>query len=369
MSDYIGIIDADLISRGNHRFPNLASMKISSYHKSIGDDVKLLTDYNSLDQYDKVYISKVFTDTSVPDEILGLDNVVIGGTGFYYDKAPPLQPEIEHRMPDYSLYDEWVQERIKAGAKHTELQGYTDYSIGFLTRGCFRQCKFCVNQNYKRVAKASPLSEFYDSSRKKILLLDDNFLGYSGWKEEMKELAKTGRRFIFKQGLDFRLLNDEKCAVLFTSKYDGRKFFSFDNYDDMEIMERKLKLVRKYTNEALRFYVFTGFDRENKWDYDFWVRDLFELFERIKFLGEYGCLPYITRFNRYKESPYKDIYINVARWCNQPSMFGKMTMLEFAELEHDKYGRKSNIRAVKNLMENEPQMTDYLTNVKYKRAG
>jgi hypothetical protein len=38
----IGIIDADLISRKKHRFPNLACMKISAYHKILGHDVFLL---------------------------------------------------------------------------------------------------------------------------------------------------------------------------------------------------------------------------------------------------------------------------------------------------------------------------------------
>lgn len=38
----IGIIDADLIGRKQHRFPNLCCLKISGYHKELGDDVKLL---------------------------------------------------------------------------------------------------------------------------------------------------------------------------------------------------------------------------------------------------------------------------------------------------------------------------------------
>ena len=85
----IAIIDADLIYKKKHRFPNLASMKISNYHKLQGDNVKLLLNYNNLEQYDKVYISKVFTDTKIPDEILTFKNVVYGDTGFYYDKSPP----------------------------------------------------------------------------------------------------------------------------------------------------------------------------------------------------------------------------------------------------------------------------------------
>ena len=66
VKNMIGIVDADLIGRKKHRFPNLACMKISSYYKQRGENVQLLLDYHNLNQYDKVYVSKVFTDTPIP---------------------------------------------------------------------------------------------------------------------------------------------------------------------------------------------------------------------------------------------------------------------------------------------------------------
>ena len=39
----IGIIDADIIGRQEHNFPNLACMKISGYHKRLNDETKLIT--------------------------------------------------------------------------------------------------------------------------------------------------------------------------------------------------------------------------------------------------------------------------------------------------------------------------------------
>lgn len=30
-----------------------------------------------------------------------------------------------------------------------------------------------------------------------------------------------------------------------------------------------------------KFYVLCGFDRNNKWDYEFWIRDIFDLMKRI----------------------------------------------------------------------------------------
>lgn len=237
----IGIIDADLIGRDKHRFPNLACEKISGYWKGKGAKVSLLLNYDEIHKYDEVYISKVFTDTRCPDYLYDANwlakntNIHVGGTGFYFDKAPDLPDEIEHHMPDYHLYDEWIENNIKSAEENAQKKGinfnkknymiqfkeYLNYSIGFLTRGCFRKCGFCVNQKYNCVIKHSPLEGFFDKSRKKICLLDDNFLGSPNWKEMLQKLINTGRRFKFKQGLDERILNNEKCEMLFNSKYDG----------------------------------------------------------------------------------------------------------------------------------------------------
>ena len=184
----IAVIDADLIGRKRHRFPNLVCMKLSGYHKLRGDNVTLKTDYDSLHDFDKVYIAKVFTDTPIPSgDLFGnpleLPNVEYGGTGFYYDNAPKLPAEVEHSKPDYHLYDCWLAAHDKGG---TEFKAYKDYSIGFLTRGCFRHCSFCVNRRSNKVVKHSPLAEFLDDSRRKICLLDDNFFGYENWRQDLQ---------------------------------------------------------------------------------------------------------------------------------------------------------------------------------------
>lgn len=191
----IAIIDADLLGRKKHRFPNLVCEKLSAYWKEKGAEVTLKLDYENLAEYDEVFISKVFTDTPVPDWIAdNVDmmtvtsnlpkNIHVGGTGFYFDKAPNLPEEIEHHMPDYHLYDDWIENEVRSAKNEAEYSGlefdedkfkaqfkeYTDYSIGFTTRGCFRKCPFCVNQKYDHVFLHSPLEEFYDPERKKICL-------------------------------------------------------------------------------------------------------------------------------------------------------------------------------------------------------
>ena len=91
-------------------------------------------------------------------------------------------------MPDYRLYDKWVHDKLSEGFNRSDFKYYTDYSIGFVTRGCFRQCQFCVNKNYTKVYIHSPMEEFIDNNKKKICLLDDNFFGCSEWKRILLQL-------------------------------------------------------------------------------------------------------------------------------------------------------------------------------------
>lgn len=341
-------------------------MKLSGYYKGCGDDVALKTDYEGLDKFDHVYLSKVFTDTEVPDGVLGMGNVSYGGTGFFYDRAPFLPEKVEHHMPDYHLYDGWVDEQIKSGKKRSDFKYYIDYSIGFTTRGCFRQCEFCVNRNYKKVDRHSPLSEFLDPSRKKICLLDDNILGSSHWREIFEELQSTGKPFQYKQGMDERLLTDEKCEILFKSKYDGDYIFAFDNVADYELIEKKLQLLRKYTAKIPKFYTFCGFDRNDKWDSEFWKQDLWDLWRRIELLIKYQCLPYIMRFNRYEESPYKGTYINLAAWCNQPSAFKKKSYREFVEYQQSRHKKEcSETRYLKQIEKDMPELAERYFDMKF----
>ena len=335
----IAVIDADIIGKTKHRFPNLAIMKISSYYKKLGHNVEFVDNYNLLVfmgivQYDKIFISKVFTDTPIEKWVLQLPNVEYGGTGFFYDKAPKLPYEIEHSFPDYDIYNDWVEKCIKNGAKKEEFKYYKEYSIGFLTRGCFRQCKFCVNKNYKKCETHSNIKEFYDNKRPKLCFLDDNFFANENWKQIIKEVKELNIPFQFKQGLDERLLTDNHIHEIASwKKYDGDLIFAFDNIEDKKIIEPKLKrfyeLYPKYSKQ-IKFYVFCGFDRNNKWDKDFWVQDICDIFERCFILAKYSALPYIMRFEKAYQSEFNGLYSTIASWCNQPSFFKKMTFRQFA---------------------------------------
>lgn len=370
----IYIIDADLVGRSKHRYPNIACMKISGYMKSQGYQVEMLYDYESIKKYyfDEIYISKVFTDTYVPEWILELTKFIpsikIGGTGFNYDKAPPLPCEIEHHKPDYNLYDDWVNDQITNGEKKLDYKYYIDYSLAFYTKGCFRKCEFCVNKNCDKVELHSPIDEFLDSSRKYISLLDDNVLGFSQWRAIIKSLQDTGKRFEFKQGMDLRLMTNEKAKILCESKYLGDYIFAFDNINDKILIEDKLKIWKKYCTKTTKLYVFCGFDRNNQWDYNFWLQDLIDTMERIRTLMKYGCLPYIMRYERYKDSPFKGMYITLARWCNQPSFFKKESLKEFVYITDGKDREDKNYASkmyIESFEKEYPHMARKYFNLKF----
>ncbi|MGE9932567.1 hypothetical protein ACQRAR_07765 [Anaerovoracaceae bacterium SGI.174] len=349
----IAIIDADLIGRKKQRFPNLACEKISGYYKDkFNAEVELKLDYDNLDAYDQVFISKVFTDTWVPKWIMTCidtetcetslpPNIRVGGTGFFFDHAPDLDYEIEHHMPDYHLYDSWIKSEVDKARKEkgesfnekqfmVQFKEYTDYSIGFLTRGCFRKCEFCVNKKYDHVFIHSPLDEFYDPSRKKICFLDDNFWGCkkSDRTELFRQIMDTNRQFKFKQGMDERLLTDEVAELLFGSKYDGDFTFAFDNIADYDLIHKKLEIIRRHTKrKGIMFYVLVGFESTD-------ADDIVNAFKRIELLMQYKCIPYIMRYQSaenapWKESKYRGLYVSIARWCNQPSIFKKMSFRQF----------------------------------------
>ena len=326
----IGIIDADLLDNGT-RHPNLACEKISGYHKEKGDTVKLITNYNDISLFDQVYVSKVFDFTKVPIDVFDkkkYPNLKIGGTGFFWKDSPNLPFEIEHHMPDYNLYDEYIGSEIARGIKPIKFNDYINYSIGFTTRGCFRKCSFCVNEKYDKVFRHAPVSEFLDKSRKYIYLWDDNILGYPKWREVFEELNDTGKPFQFRQGMDIRLMTDEKARIIANSKYHGDYIFAFDYIEDRDLIEEKIEVWKKYTTKVAKLYVLCGYESQD-------IVDVVNTFERVKILMQHHCLPYIMRHENYIKSKYKGIYITLARWCNQPNFFKKKSFREFCEANQE----------------------------------
>ena len=126
------------------------------------------------------------------------------------------------------------------------------------------------------------------------------------------------------------MLTEEKCKILFSANYDGDYTFAFDNISDYELIHSKLKMIRKYTKTtSIKFYVLVGYESTDHIDIE-------NTFKRIELLIRFKCLPYIMRYqdkdySPWKESKYRNLYVTMARWGNQPSIFKKMSFRQFCE--------------------------------------
>lgn len=342
----IGIIDADLLDNGT-RHPNLVLLKISGYCKHYGHSVRLIQTYNEIvdnenlreDSFDILVMSRVFKFTKIPDIIYYLIKehlLCYGGTGFFEVNGPELPRVVEHFMPDYSLYNDYIEWKTGGDPqkKKRDFDDYLSYSIGFTTRGCIRHCGFCVNRELNRVLRWSPVAEFLENSRKAIYLWDDNIMAAPArvFRDVMNDLIATNKPFQFRQGMDIRLMTDEKAELLSRVKYHGDFIFAFDHYrldiakekKEVEQTIRGLSVWRSHCLKSTKLYVLVGYDGQG-------AEDIKGTFFRIKILMEYGCLPYIMRFEEsYNAIPlYKDMYTQIARWCNQPSFFKKKSFREY----------------------------------------
>ena len=311
-------------------------MKLSAWHKDRGDFVSLLPSYGYAADFDYIYVCCVFTATAtaIPSVVLKRPNVQYGGTGFFFDKALPLPRAIEHSQPDYDLYAGWLQGRTGANVRY-----YTDYSVGYLTRGCCRRCSFCVNRNTRNAVQASPLAEFYHPRKKRICLLDDNILAYKGCETLLRNLVGTcernGTLFEFKQGLDIRLLTPTIAKLLRAAPFNGEVIFAFDRTKDAVSIRRGLGVLRKHLpSKGAKGYVLCGFETQD------W-QDIASVFRRLEILWENHCLGYVMRHeNHRRASPLcRNIYSNLARWANQPKFQRATSYREFCELSGGKAAR------------------------------
>lgn len=356
-----GIVDADLLDNGT-RHPNLVLMKLAGYFRDHNIPYRFLVDgEEEAAGLDFIYVSKVFTFTKEPEFLEKVESYKIfrGGTGYYAEEEDfdlfnrlreedmtrlendPLLPgfNLSHQMPEYSLYDAFVESEIDKGKKATHYKDYKEASIGFLTRGCIRKCPFCVNKNIDRVSNYSKLSDFVSEDRHIIYLWDDNFLASSNWKSLLLELQATRKPFQFRQGLDIRLMSDEKAELLSKSMYHGDFIFAFDQIKDKSLIEKKLAIWKSHTNKTTKLYLFCGYRVSDDASI---LADIIELFKRIEILMKYGCLGYVMRHKDHLNHPLSNIYTQIARWCNQPQFYKKMSFKEF--IDRNQYWMKTDAK-------------------------
>lgn len=299
----IGLIDVD-----SHNYPNLCLMKLSAWHKKQGDDVEW---YDFTRHYDRVYMSKVFHSSPDYGYIVNADEVVRGGTGYAIHGAggetyipnddKPLPYEVEHIMPDYSLY------------------GITDTAYGFLTRGCPRGCQFCIVGKKEGMCshKVADLHEFW-SGQKNIVLNDPNILACREWKGLLSQLSDSRSLVDFNQGLDARLLTEEKCLALDNVRIK-EIHFAWDRYEDKEKILPKLRMFAEICKNKPHMHNAIVYVLVNH------TSTLEQDLERIYKLRDIGYWAYVMIYDKKHAG---QIYFDLQRWCNNRFIFARCQRFE-----------------------------------------
>lgn len=279
----IGLVDVD----GHSNFPNLALMKLSAWHKAQGDQVEMVFPMAS---YDRVYMSKVFDFT--PDFVTCIDakEIIKGGTG--YDMSIRLPNEVESTYPDYNLY------------------GITDTAYGYLTRGCPRNCPFCIvgEKEGLKSYKVADLDSFW-TGQKHITLLDPNITACPDRIELLNQLAYSQAWIDFSQGLDIRFMTEDVARIINRMKIK-MLHFAWDRRNEDERIIENLTYFKGITNldfRRLKVYVLVNYETTIE-------EDLYRIYK----LKELGYDPYVMIFD--KENAPREIK-RMARWVNNKFIF------------------------------------------------
>ena len=223
----IGLHDSD-----GHKFPNLALMKLSAWHKAQGDEVEWWTPMLT---YDRVYSSKVFTFT--PENSYLPENTVKGGTG--YGIMDELPPEIDAMFPDYSIYPD------------------CHHAIGFLTRGCIRKCPWCIVP--KKEGLVRPYRTWREVKRpdsRDIVFMDNNVLACDWGLEQIADMIGQNVRVDFNQGLDARLITDEVAGMLARLKWIEYIRMSADTDAMLEVVMMAIDRLKNHGVRPSKVFVY-----------------------------------------------------------------------------------------------------------------
>ena len=280
----VGLLDVD-----SHRWPNLCLMKLSAYHKARGDTVEW---WRPEGRYDLVYKSRVFTDMYSKDTITvtNADAVIRGGTG--YGPGPNLPDAVEHSRPDYSIYPQ-----------------FHDTAYGFLTRGCPRNCGFCIvsGKEGNRSIQTADLAEFWDGQRE-VKLLDANLLACPDHESLLMQLAESRAYVDFSQGLDIRLTTADNIALLNRVRTKAVHFAWDDPETDLTPYFRRFaELTAIKSDRRRRVYVLTNYGSTHE-------QDLY----RVETLRGMGFDPYVMIYDRPSAPP---VTRQLQRWVNNKRIF------------------------------------------------
>ena len=289
----VGLVAVD----GHNNFPNLALMRLSTWHKRQGDTVEW---WNGFESYDRVYLSKVFTFTPDFDTAINADKIITGGTG--YKDYGSLPPEVEACPPDYTLYPKWKP------------------AIGFLTRGCIRLCDHCiVPRKEGNIHPAATWEEVKRPDSREMILLDNNVLASNHGLEQIDRMGREEVWVDFNQGLDARLITPEIARMLATLHWIRFVRMACDTSGMLPVIRQATAYLKEAGISPCRFWAYAL------------VQNVEEAHHRVQALWEMGVEPFAQPYRDYNGGEPTDEQKRFARWVNQKTLFKSCSWKDFRD--------------------------------------
>ena len=276
------------------RYPPLGLLKLASYHRLRGDEVKLVRGCVKLRwRPDRIYVTSLFTwawrevwrCVKYYKERYSASELWLGG--IYASLMPEhakqsgadhvyvgVFEEAEDLMPAYDLVPEW------------------DGSIVFTSRGCNRRCPYCAVWRIEGSINSCKRSirHLIYPKHTRIIIWDNNILQSPYWRDIFQELIWFSEakkmKIDFNQGLDARLLTDEVAELLSQMRLLCVRI-AYDR-----------KYMRKFVKRAIETLADHGIRRRKiivymLYNFDDTPEDLFE---RMRDVLSWGAVIYPMRY-------------------------------------------------------------------------
>ena len=201
-------------------------------------------------------------------------------------------------MPNYSLYP-----------------GVTA-SYGFTTRGCIRNCPWCiVPKKEGKLHAHAEIAEFLRADSRDVILMDNNILASDHGIRQLEWSIKKNLRIDCNQGLDARIIAHDDAIAGLLSRIHWIRFIRLacDRNSQMESVRKSVQSIRRHSGKKHEFFCYVL------------VQDIEDAYERVEFLRSLSVTPFAQ--------PYRDFKTN-AEPTNEQKHFARWVTVSWEKYKY-----------------------------------
>ena len=254
-------------SKNHAHFLPIGLLKIGTYHKQKGDEVRLV---RGLKRYrftpDRILITSVFTYWS---------KYVHEAAKFYHEAYPKARIEIggiyaslmKKHCKQHSPFAHVYRGLYRGGVAERVVPDYSllpeelDYQIIHTSRGCVRKCTFCgtwkIEPEFKCVDSISKLIK-----RRRLVFYDNNLLGNPHIDSILHEISdyRMEKRYRLscesQSGFDLRLLTPERAKLLKAARFENPRVAWDGSYKDWPRVKKAIEYLKAAGYTHSNIFVF-----------------------------------------------------------------------------------------------------------------